>query len=160
MAVSDSTPRKYGIVVLGASGYTGTLVCTHIAAKFSTNLKWSVAGRSRERLEKLAAKLRKEYPDRVQPGEKIQSARLKSRWEPADTPQPDLEIVAPDDTKTLGEVMGRAKVCLSSVVYSVDGDAIIQACIEQRTDYVDWSVLFFLASHRMMPDSDSQRRSS
>lgn len=32
-------------------------------------------------------------------------------------------------------------MCLSSVVYAVDGDAIIQACIEQRTDYVDWFVL-------------------
>ncbi|KAG8161387.1 hypothetical protein KVR01_008374 [Diaporthe batatas] len=116
MAVSDSGPRKYGIVVLGASGYTGTMVCTHIAAKFPTNLKWSVAGRSRERLEKLAAKLRDEYPDRV---------------------QPDLEIVAPDDTQTLGEVIGRAKVCLSNVVYPVDGDAVIEACVEQRTDYVD-----------------------
>lgn len=47
----------------------------------------------------------------------------------------------PDDSQTLGEVIDRAKVCLSSVVYAVDGDAIIQACIKQRTDYVDWSVL-------------------
>lgn len=77
MMVSDAAPRKYGIVILGASGYTGTMVCTHIAAKFPTNLKWSVAGRSRERLEKLAAKLRKEYPDRVQPGESMQAWRLE-----------------------------------------------------------------------------------
>lgn len=77
MAVPDLAPRKYGIVVFGASGFTGTMVCTHIAAKFPTNLKWSVAGRSRERLEKLAAKLRKEYPDRVQPGQKMQLAQLE-----------------------------------------------------------------------------------
>jgi hypothetical protein len=53
------------------------MVCTHIAAKLPTDLKWAVAGRSLERLEKLAAKLRKEYPDRLQPGENIQSAHLK-----------------------------------------------------------------------------------
>lgn len=76
MASSDPAPRKYGIVVLGASGYTGTMVCMHIAAKFPTNLRWSVAGRSRERLEKLAVKLREEYPDRVQPGKKMLSALL------------------------------------------------------------------------------------
>lgn len=70
MASSESTTRKYGLVVLGASGYTGTMVCTHIAATFATNLKWAVAGRSRQRLETLAEKLRKEYPDRVQPGKK------------------------------------------------------------------------------------------
>ncbi|KAK2773095.1 saccharopine dehydrogenase [Colletotrichum kahawae] len=116
MAVLNPAPRKYDVVVLGASGFTGTMVCTHIAAHFPTNLKWSVAGRSQERLEKLAAKLSKEYPDRV---------------------QPDLEIVAPDDADRLGEVIGRAKVCISSVVYAVDGDPIIEACIEQRTDYVD-----------------------
>ncbi|KZL84192.1 saccharopine dehydrogenase [Colletotrichum incanum] len=120
MAVSDSAPRQYGIVVLGASGFTGTMVCTHIAANFPTNLKWAVAGRSQERLEKLAAKLGKKYPDRV---------------------QPDLEIVAPDDTKTLGEVIGRASVCISSVVYAIDGEAIVRACIEQGTDYVDCAAI-------------------
>ncbi|KAL1866679.1 hypothetical protein Daus18300_006623 [Diaporthe australafricana] len=106
MAVSDSAHRKYGIIVLGGSGFTGTMVCTHMAAKFPTNLRWAIAGRSRERLERLAAKLKKEYPDRV---------------------QPDLEIVAPEDTQTLGEVIGRAKVCISSVVYAVDGEAIVRA---------------------------------
>ncbi|KAK7742651.1 hypothetical protein SLS63_000216 [Diaporthe eres] len=49
----------------------------------------------------------------------------------------NLEIVVSYDTQTLGGVIGRARVCLSSVVYAVDGDAIIEACIEQRTDYVD-----------------------
>lgn len=78
MAVSDSVARKYGIVVLGGSGFTGTMVCMHIAAKFPTNLKWAVAGRSRERLEKLASNLRKEYPNRIQPGENMQSACLES----------------------------------------------------------------------------------
>ncbi|KAJ0110292.1 saccharopine dehydrogenase [Diaporthe amygdali] len=107
--------REYGLVVLGASGLTGTMVCTHIAAKFPTNPTWAVAGLGR--LEKLAAKLRKEYPDRV---------------------QPDLKVVAPDDTQSLGEVIGGgAKVCISSVVYAVDGEAIVRACIEQLTDYVD-----------------------
>ncbi|KAJ0271739.1 hypothetical protein CBS470a_013015 [Colletotrichum nupharicola] len=38
---------------------------------------------------------------------------------------------------TRAEVIGRAKVCISSVVYAVDGDPIIEACIDQRTDYVD-----------------------
>ncbi|KAK2597492.1 hypothetical protein N8I77_012274 [Diaporthe amygdali] len=72
---------------------TGTMVCTHIAAKFPTNPTWAVAGRSRGRLEKLAAKLRKEYPDRVQPSQKMRSSHFK--------------VVAPDVTQSLGEVIGR-----------------------------------------------------
>jgi short subunit dehydrogenase-like uncharacterized protein len=114
---AESAPtRQYGIVVMGGSGYTGTLICAHIAARFPTNLQWSIAGRSRERLEKVAEKLKREYPDRVQPA---------------------LELVSPDDEKTLGEVIGRANVCISSTVYNVDGEAIVRACIQQRTDYVD-----------------------
>ncbi|KAH6968160.1 Saccharopine dehydrogenase-domain-containing protein [Fusarium avenaceum] len=116
MAVPDTSPRSYGIVVLGASGFTGTKVCTHIAAKFPPDLKWAIASRSRERLDKLAARLRKEYPDRV---------------------QPDLEIVTPDDVQTLGSVIGKAKVCISCVVYSLDGGNIVRVCIERGTDYVD-----------------------
>jgi short subunit dehydrogenase-like uncharacterized protein len=68
MATTKSPSRPNGIVVLGASGFTGTMICTHIAANFPTNLKWAIVGRSEERLRKLSAKLKAEYPDRMQPG--------------------------------------------------------------------------------------------
>ncbi|KAK2049469.1 hypothetical protein LZ31DRAFT_514377 [Colletotrichum somersetense] len=107
MAVTDdSSSRKYGIVVLGGSGYTGRLVCSRIAATFPTDFKWAIAGRSAERLNQVAARLKKEYPDRV---------------------QPELEVVTPDDTQRLGEVIGRAKVCISAVLYAVDGESIVRA---------------------------------
>ncbi|KAK1569737.1 Saccharopine dehydrogenase-domain-containing protein [Colletotrichum navitas] len=112
----DSASRKYGVVVVGGSGYTGRLVCSHIAATFPTDLRWAIAGRSAERLGQVAAKLKKEHPDRV---------------------QPELEIVTPDDTKRLAEVIGRAKVCISTVLYAVDGENVVRACVEQGTDYVD-----------------------
>ncbi|KAM0339119.1 hypothetical protein ACHAPU_011072 [Fusarium lateritium] len=116
MVIPSSAPRKYGIVVLGGSGFTGTKVCTHIAAKLPADLHWAIAGRSPERLERLAAKLRKEYPNRI---------------------QPELEIVTPDDAQTLGDAIGRSKVCISCVLYAVDGENILRACVEQGTDYVD-----------------------
>ncbi|KAI9148476.1 LOW QUALITY PROTEIN: Lipid droplet localized protein [Paramyrothecium foliicola] len=116
MAPPNATPGKYDLVIIGGSGFTGTIICMHIAARFPTNLKWSIAGRSQERLDRVAEKLRGEYPDRV---------------------QPELEIVAPDDERTLGEIIGRASVCISTTVCNDDGDAIVRACIERRTDYVD-----------------------
>ncbi|KAJ4094493.1 hypothetical protein NW769_012157 [Fusarium oxysporum] len=116
MAIPGSAPRKYDIVVLGGSGFTGTKVCTHIAAKLPKDLKWAIAGRSRGRLEKLTEKLREKYPDRV---------------------QPEVEIVTPHDSQTLGDVIGWAKVCISCVLYAVDGENIVRACVEQGTDYVD-----------------------
>uniref|UniRef100_A0A8H7K304 Saccharopine dehydrogenase NADP binding domain-containing protein n=1 Tax=Bionectria ochroleuca TaxID=29856 RepID=A0A8H7K304_BIOOC len=116
MPAIDLGGRKYGIVVVGATGFTGTLISTYIAANLPTDLKWAITGRSQARLDKLAAKLREDYPDRV---------------------QPELEVVSPDDAKTLGEVIGKAKVCISIVLYHEDGEKVVRACIEQRTDYVD-----------------------
>ena len=60
--------REYDIVLLGATGYTGRLTAEHIQRHLPTNLKWAIAGRSREKLEKLAAKLKGIDPDRLQPG--------------------------------------------------------------------------------------------
>lgn len=64
-----STPREYEIVVFGASGYTGMLTAEYIAAKLQTNLRWAIAGRSRAKLDTIAAELKASNPDRVQPGE-------------------------------------------------------------------------------------------
>jgi short subunit dehydrogenase-like uncharacterized protein len=60
--------RQYELIVLGATGYTGRLTADHIARHLPTNLRWAIAGRSRSKLEDLAAKLQKIDPDRVQPG--------------------------------------------------------------------------------------------
>lgn len=64
----DKSDREYDIVVVGATGYTGTITATHIAEHLPTNLKWAIAGRSGVKLEALAAELKKLSPDRLQPG--------------------------------------------------------------------------------------------
>lgn len=60
--------RQYELIILGATGYTGALTAEHIARYLPTNLRWAIAGRSRGKLEDLAARLQKLEPDRVQPG--------------------------------------------------------------------------------------------
>ncbi|KAG9252961.1 Saccharopine dehydrogenase-domain-containing protein [Emericellopsis atlantica] len=116
VAAKDKASRPYGIIVMGATGVTGTMVCEHIAANLPTNLEWAIAGRSPERLSTLAAKLKSACPDRV---------------------QPSLEVVIPNDPTTLGAAIGKAKVCISVVVYHEDGESVVQACVQQGTDYVD-----------------------
>jgi short subunit dehydrogenase-like uncharacterized protein len=64
----DKRDREYDIVVVGATGYTGTIAATHIAEHLPTNLKWAIAGRSGVKLDALAAELKKLSPDRLQPG--------------------------------------------------------------------------------------------
>ncbi|KAI6785089.1 saccharopine dehydrogenase [Emericellopsis cladophorae] len=115
-AAQDKGARPYGIIVLGATGFTGTMVCEHIAAKMPTNLEWAIAGRSQERLAQLAAKLKSAHSDRV---------------------QPSLETVMPNDPGTLAAAVGKAQVCLSAVLYCQDGESVVNACVEQGTDYVD-----------------------
>lgn len=60
--------RKYDILLLGATGYTGSLTAEYIARHLPTDLKWAIAGRSRSKLEALAKKLNAIDSKRSQPG--------------------------------------------------------------------------------------------
>jgi short subunit dehydrogenase-like uncharacterized protein len=61
------TPRDFDIVVLGAYGYTATIVCECIAKNLPTNLRWASEGRSEKKLEGLSQKLRGLNADRQPP---------------------------------------------------------------------------------------------
>lgn len=62
---------RYDIVLLGATGYTGIICAEHITSSLPTNLRWAVAGRSREKLELLVDELKILNADRLQPGSDI-----------------------------------------------------------------------------------------
>jgi|SRR5829696_506143 len=48
--------RQYGLVVYGASGYTGRESVAHLGRRASQiGLSWAIAGRSRQKLEEVAA---------------------------------------------------------------------------------------------------------
>ncbi len=51
-----------------ATGYTGQFTAEQIAKSLPTNLKWAVAGRSRDKLEQLVAGLARQYPVRSPAG--------------------------------------------------------------------------------------------
>src|SRR5258708_38099260 len=48
----NMSSSKFDIVVYGATGFTGQLVAEYLAAQYKgdTNLKWAMAGRSKEKL--------------------------------------------------------------------------------------------------------------
>lgn len=60
--------RKYEIVLLGATGYTGALTAKHIATRFPADLRWAIAGRSKDKLYKLAAEIAALRPHGSKPG--------------------------------------------------------------------------------------------
>lgn len=49
--------RPFEIVVWGASGFTGRLVCQHIAKDYQGRVKWAIAGRDGQKLERIKAEL-------------------------------------------------------------------------------------------------------
>lgn len=63
--------RSYELVLLGATGYTGSLAAEYIQKHVDPDLKWSIAGRDRSRLLELAQKLELIDANRVQPGTSI-----------------------------------------------------------------------------------------
>lgn len=54
--------------MLSRAGYTGLYAAECVAACLPTDLRWAIAGRSRDKLEKIAADLKTQNPDRSQPG--------------------------------------------------------------------------------------------
>jgi short subunit dehydrogenase-like uncharacterized protein len=63
--------REYDVVVFGATGYTGKFTAQHIATSLPTDLKWAVAGRSREKLEQVVRQCREWNPDRRPPSTEV-----------------------------------------------------------------------------------------
>ena len=49
--------REFGVVVYGATGYTGRLVCEYLNKQYGVNgdVKWAIAGRSEKKLLELKA---------------------------------------------------------------------------------------------------------
>ena len=66
--MAAKSQRRYDLVLLGATGYTGKLCAEHITTHLPTDLKWAVAGRSGQKLETLVDELRRYNADRPRPG--------------------------------------------------------------------------------------------
>ncbi|KAI0378504.1 Saccharopine dehydrogenase-domain-containing protein [Hypomontagnella monticulosa] len=108
--------RKYDILLLGATGYTGALTAEYVVQQLPTDLKWAIAGRSRAKLEALAKKLKDLDPERL---------------------QPEIEVVSLDNSAQLDAVIKSSKVCISVVLYWQVGEVVVKSCVENGTDYID-----------------------
>lgn len=111
-----TTERDFDLVVVGASGYTGRLVAEYLANTYgNSDIKWAMAGRS---LEKLAA---------------VRDEMGIS----ADTP---LIQVDSHDEASVTALVQRTHVVITTVgPYQLYGNALIGACAQHGTDYVDLS---------------------
>ncbi|MCJ1392646.1 hypothetical protein MMC18_005516 [Xylographa bjoerkii] len=67
--------RKYEIILLGATGYTGKYCAEHIVKNLPTDLRWAVAGRNESKLSTLVDHIKSLNTDRQEPGVEIGSLR-------------------------------------------------------------------------------------
>jgi len=106
--------RQYDLALFGATGFTGGLAASYLAAHGPGEMRWALAGRSRAKLEAVAAGL--------------------------DGPAsaPDLLEADAGDPASLAKLAGAARVVLTTVgPYALYGESLVAACAAAGTDYAD-----------------------
>ncbi len=104
--------RDFDIVLFGATGFTGQLTADYLARNAPADLRWALAGRNQTKLEAVRERLG----------------------------LPDLELLMADsgDASSLADVAARTRVVITTVgPYLEYGAALVGACAEAGTDYVD-----------------------
>ena len=102
--------NKFDLIIYGATGFTGKLVCDYIAShKDASNLKWAIAGRNKEKLDEIGKKY-----------------------------SVDTIIADSFDLESLNQMCLQTKAVLSTVgPYLIYGENLLYSCIENHTHYLD-----------------------
>ena len=105
--------REFDVILWGGTGFTGSLVVEYIYNNYKNkSLKWAIAGRSIEKLNKI---------------------RLKF----ADYSIPVISANS-DDLASLQSMVKRTKVVCTTVgPYALYGSNLVKACVESKTHYCD-----------------------
>lgn len=110
-----SDKRELGIIVYGATGYTGRLVCEYLNKQYGVggDVAWAMAGRSQDKLEQVRDEM----------------------GISADVP---LIVADASSTASIDALVQRAHVILTTVgPYQLYGGDLVRACAQAGTDYVD-----------------------
>ena len=109
-------PRKYDIVLFGATGFTGKLTALELAKRAKREeFSWAIAGRSKDKLEALRAEITNAEGEVV-----------------------DIVVADSDRPRELAGMAKSARVIISTVgPYLEYGEPLVEACAAAGTDYVD-----------------------
>ena len=106
--------RDYDIVLFGATGFTGALTAEHLAAHADAGTRWALAGRNRDKLESVRARLGAAH---------------------AGLPLLQADVNDPASMRSVAE---STKVAITTVgPYLKYGEPLVAACAAAGTDYVD-----------------------
>ncbi|HBU60879.1 MAG: saccharopine dehydrogenase [Oceanicaulis sp.] len=105
----------FDVVIYGATGFTGRLVAEYLASEYGKDIAWAMAGRSEDKLKRVRDEI----------------------GAPSDTPLIVADASDPASLKTMAE---RTRAVITTVgPYQLYGEALVKACVETGTDYVDLS---------------------
>lgn len=112
-AAEQDSGRPYDIIIYGATGFTGRLMVEHLDALLSkrgaTPHRWAIAGRSVDKLRAVAKKCRS---------------------------SPD--VIQASTREEISAMAGQCRVLVAAAgPYQKVGEAVVRACVEQSTHYVD-----------------------
>ena len=109
--------RLYDIVLVGATGFTGGLTAEYLACHAPPECRWALAGRNREKLEGLRARLAEVEPSR------------------GEVPLLHADV---NDAGSLRELAECTRVVTTTVgPYINYGEPLVAACAAAGTDYTD-----------------------
>ncbi len=109
--------RRFDVVVLGATGFTGALTAEYLGRRAGEQTRWAIAGRNQQKLE-----------------------QVRGRLEEAGAGTDKLELLRADvgDAGSLRELAESTRVLISTVgPYINYGEPVVAACAAAGTDYVD-----------------------
>lgn len=107
--------RDFDVVIYGATGFTGRLVAEYLSREYGKTVAWAMAGRSEDKLKAVRDEI----------------------GAPADTP---LVVADASDPASLKAMAERTRAVITTVgPYQLYGEALVKACVEAGTDYVDLS---------------------
>lgn len=102
------------LVVIGATGFTGRQAAAYLAAHAPGDLRWALAGRSAEKLERVRRDLGAAHAER------------------------ELCVLDTRDRDAVDALVSRARVVLTTAgPYTVLGSEVLGACARHGVDYVD-----------------------
>ncbi|MEU7135034.1 saccharopine dehydrogenase NADP-binding domain-containing protein [Streptomyces sp. NPDC046261] len=114
----DGPDRPYDVVIFGATGFVGEITAEYLLAHAPQGCRWAIAGRNREKLERLRERLAALDPARAA----------------------GLALVTADaaDPAAMRELAESTHVVASTVgPYMWYGEELVAACAEAGTDYTD-----------------------
>jgi short subunit dehydrogenase-like uncharacterized protein len=109
--------RQYDLALFGATGFTGGLTASYLAAHAPREMRWALVGRNRAKLDAVVARLAAEAPD---------------------APVPDVHEADASDRAALDRVAEVSRVVATTVgPYVLYGEPLVVACAAAGTDYLD-----------------------